>query len=261
VGVRRRRVSQILKGQFAMHVTVIVPISTEGLRNDGELRSLCRNGLTVSGVSLASGPPSIESRVDEAFAIPGMLAAAAQAEKDGAEALVIDCMGDPGLGALREAVDIPVLGVAQTSMAICSSLAHSFGIVTVLSRIAPMLNDRVTLYGHESRYAGCRWVDVPVLDIHKRMDEVQQGLATHALQLVRDGAEAIILGCTGFMGCAEAIRKQLRAEGFVVPVVDPMPTTVSFAAGLVQHGLSHSQLSFPKREVKLYKGYDFLSRR
>jgi len=244
-----------------MHVTVIIPISTVGLRNDDELRSLCRNGLTVSGVSLGSGPPSIESRVDEAFAIPGMIAAAEQAERDGAEALVIDCMGDPGLGALRETVDIPVLGVAQTSMAICASLAHSFGIVTVLGRVAPMLKDLVTLYGHEGRYVGCRWVDVPVLEIHKRLGEVQDGLAKHALQLVRDGAGGIVLGCTGFMGCAEAIRKQLRAEGFEVPVVDPMPTTVSVAATLVQQGLSHSQVSFPKREVKPYKGYDFLSKR
>jgi allantoin racemase len=244
-----------------MHVTVIQPISTKGLRSDDELMSLCRNGLTVSGVSLSAGPTSIESRVDEAFAVPGMISVAEEAEKAGADALVIDCMGDPGLGALRESVEIPVLGVAQTSMAISASLAHSFGIVTVLGRIAPMLNDLVTLYGHERRYVGCRWVDVPVLEIHKRLGDVQKGLAEHALQLVRNGAESIILGCTGFMGCAEAIRKHLRAEGFAVPVVDPMPTTVSFAATIVQQGLSHSQVSFPKREEKLYKGYDFIGKR
>jgi allantoin racemase len=243
-----------------MRITVITPISTEGLRTADALRSVGRSGLTVSGVSLGSGPPSIESRVDEAFAIPGMIAAAEQAEKDGAQALVIDCMGDPGLGALRETVDVPVLGVAQTSMAICASLAHSFGIVTVLNRVAPMFNDLVALYGYEGQYVGYRAVDIAVLEIHQRLDEVQDGLAKHALQLVRDGAAAIILGCTGFMGCAEAIRKRLRAEGFAVPVVDPLPTTVSFAATLIQQGLSHSQVSFPKREVKPYKGYDFLSK-
>jgi allantoin racemase len=244
-----------------MHVTVITPISTEVLRRDAELRSLCREGLTVSGVFLSSGPPSIESRVDDAFAIPGMIAAAEQAEKNGAQALVIDCMADPGLGALRETVEIPVLGVAQTSMALCASLAHSFGIVTVLGRVAPIFHDLATLYGHKERYVGCRWVDIPVLEIHQRLGEVQDGLAQQALQLARDGAESIILGCTGFMGCAEVIRKKLRAEGLVVPVVDPLPTSVSFAATLIQHGLSHSQVSFPKREVKAYKGYDFLCRR
>jgi len=241
-----------------MRVTVIQPITTVGLRTKGELESLCRNGLEVSGVSLQAGPPSIESRVDEAFAVPAMVSIAEQAEKDGAQALVIDCMGDPGLGALRESVQIPVLGVAQTCMAICASLANSFAIVTVLSRAAPLFEELATAYGHEGRYVGCKAIDVPVLEIHERLNEVHDGLAMHALELVRDGAEAIILGCTGFMGCAEAIRLKLRAEGFAVPVVDPMPTTVSFAATLIQNGLSHSQMSFPKHETKPYKGYEFL---
>jgi hypothetical protein len=38
-----------------------------------------------------------------------MTAAAKQAQKAGGEAWVIDGMGDPGLGALRETVDIPLL--------------------------------------------------------------------------------------------------------------------------------------------------------
>ena len=242
-----------------MNVTIIVPITTEGLRSEDELKSLCQPGLTVSGVTLASGPASIESRVDEAFAVPAMIIAAKQAEKDGADALVIDCMGDPGLATLREVVKIPVLGVAQTSMAICATLSHKFGIVTVLGRVAPLFDELVALYGHKDRYAGCRWVDVPVLEIHKRMNEVQAGLAEHALQLVRDGADGIILGCTGFLGCVDVIRKRLLTEGFDVPVLDPIPITVSSAATLIQNGLSHSQVSFPKCEEKRYKGYESFS--
>jgi allantoin racemase len=241
-----------------MRVTIIAPTCTKDLLGEDELKSLSRDGLDVSCTTLAAGPPSIESRVDEAIAVPGMIAAAVQAEKEGAQALVIDCMADPGLGALRESVEIPVLGVAQTSMAICASLASRFGIVTVLGRVAPLFGDLVATYGYESRYAGCRWVDIPVLEIDQRQREVQDGLARHALQLVRDGADAIILGCTGFMGCAEAIRENLRAQGFAVPVIDPLPTTVSFAATLIRHGLSHSQVSFPKRKSKAYQGYDFL---
>jgi len=244
-----------------MRVTVIEPICGGDLCNQGELNHLCRDGLTVSSAPLHTGPPSIESRVDIAFAIPGMIASAEQAQRDGADALVIDCMADPGLGALREAVDIPVLGVAQTSMAVCASLAENFAIITVLGRVAPIFQDLATLYGHGRRYIGCRWVDIPVLEIDKRLDEVQDGLTQHALQLVRDGAASIILGCTGFMGCAEAIRKKLRTEGFSVPVVDPLPTTVSVAAALVQQSLSHSRCSYPKREMKSNKGYDFLSQR
>ena len=34
-----------------------------------------------------------------------------------------------------------------------------------------------------------------------------------------DGAEAIIFGCTGLLGCAEAVRKGLLAKGIDVPVI------------------------------------------
>jgi len=39
-----------------MHISVISVVSTEGLRSDDELRSLCRNGLTVSGRLLGFRP-------------------------------------------------------------------------------------------------------------------------------------------------------------------------------------------------------------
>jgi Asp/Glu/hydantoin racemase len=80
-----------------MHVNVITLCSAERVHSDVVLRSLCGNRLTVSGVRLASGPPSIDSRVDEAFAIPVKIAAAEQAEKGGADALVIDCVLAPEL--------------------------------------------------------------------------------------------------------------------------------------------------------------------
>jgi allantoin racemase len=242
-----------------MHVTVITPILVEGLIDEEQYKNLGGNGLTVSGVSLPFGPRSIESRVDDAFAVPAMIAAAQQAQKDGADALVIDCMDDPGLGALREMVDIPVLGVAQTCMAISTSLAHSFGIVTVIS--GGVFRDLVALYGYDRQFAGCLWVDVPVLELHERMDTVNDEVAQLALRLVREGAASIILGCTGFVGCAAVIRKTLRAEGFEVPVLDPLPTTVSFATTLVKHGLSHSRVSFPKWDAKTYQGYEFLGQR
>lgn len=241
-----------------MHITVITPVVVEGCGLAEDYAQLGDDGVTVSGIAIRSGPASIESRVDDALAVPGMIAAAMEAQKAGSDALVIDCMDDPGLGTLRELVDIPVLGVAQTSMAIATSLAHSFGIVTVIS--GGVFRDLVVLYGYDRQFAGCRWVDFPVLDLHERMAEVQDQVSRLALQMVRDGAASIILGCTGFVGCAPAIRRTLLAEGLDVPVLDPLPTAVSYAAMLVRQGLGHSRLSFPRWDAKPIKGYVFLDR-
>ncbi|MGO8141101.1 hypothetical protein AB9F34_34440, partial [Rhizobium leguminosarum] len=49
-----------------------------------------------------------------------------------------------------------------------------------------------------------------------------------------DGAEALVFGCTGLMGCAFALREGLLAHGIDVPFIDPIPAAVSFAAALVR---------------------------
>jgi allantoin racemase len=111
------------------------------------------------------------------------------------------------------------------------------------SRSAPFLAD---LYGYERQYVGCHSIAVPVLKIHDDVAKVQADLGEAALRLIEDKqAAAILLGCTGFLGCAEAIRKRLAAAGHFIPVIDPVPTTVSIAAALVRNGLAHSQISYP----------------
>ncbi|RAH78788.1 hypothetical protein BO86DRAFT_421317 [Aspergillus japonicus CBS 114.51] len=241
----------------AIKIVIITPVTMDLTFYKPQIDRLCRAGVEVTEISLIVGPASIESRVDEAMAVPGMLAAALQAEKAGAHALVISCMSDPGLSALREAVAIPVVGVAQVSMATAATLAHSFGIVTVLSRIAPILQANAAHCGYERQYVGCRAVEIPVLDVHRRAREVQDGLNRLALELVeQEGAGAVILGCGALLGCAGEIRGFLAERGMAVPVVDPLPTTVAFAVTLVEQGLSHSSVSYPPCQIKSYQGYE-----
>lgn len=230
-------------------IRLLVPITSTSVRTDAHLALMARPGVELSAVFLDSGPISIESRVDEALALPGLVALARQAEAEGIDALVVDCMADPGVAILREAVAIPVLGVAQTAMSMATNLAQSFGIVTVMDRIAPLLADLVSLYGYDRHYVGARGIAMPVLDIEHNMAVVQDGLAAEALILVRDhGAQAIILGCTGFFGCAAAIRASLHAQGYDIPVIDPLPMTTLIAPALVHQGVSHSRIGYPPHD-------------
>ena len=67
-----------------------------------------------------------------------------------------------------------------------------------------------------------------------KIDKLTQELAKASLAAVeQDGAHAIVLGCTGFLGCAEAITQALKAKGHNLPVIDPIPATVCIAAGIV----------------------------
>jgi allantoin racemase len=232
-----------------VHVRVLVPVTSTGLRNAEDLVNVGGPGTVLSSAFIPEGPPSIESRFDEVFSVPWLIALALKAERDGVDAIVIDCMGDPGLGPLREAVGIPVLGVAQTAMSTAAMLAQRFGVVTVLDRTTSMMNELVDLYGFHRHYVGCSPIGIPVLRIHDDPAKVRSDLADAALRLVREKeAAAIILGCTGFLGCAEAIKSRLLEAGYDIPVIDPVPTAVTVAAALAALGLSQSRISYPAFE-------------
>lgn len=240
-----------------IHIRVLVPVSTTAVRDPGDIDHLAQPGVRYSIAFIDAGPSSIESRFDEVFALPSLVSLALQAEADGVDAVVIDCMGDPGLAALREAVAMPVVGVAQTAMATAGSLAHSFGIVSTAPSTEAIFRDLVAIYGHDRHFVGSRPVSVAITDLKTHADELRDSLAENALALVQEQrAGAIILGCTGFFGCAEYIRLHLQKHGYQVPVIDPLPFATLMAAAMVRHGISHSRISYPANSMtKTLKGY------
>ena len=237
-------------------IHVITPIVTTGFRKGDDFKVCERDDLEVTHSMLESGPASIESEFDEALAIPDTIRLAIEAERAGAHAIVIDCMGDPGIASCREAVSIPVLGPCQTSLHVAAMLGHRFSFITVLDRLRGMLDHIVAGYGLTGSYAAFEAVNVPVLDICDDVDKLGRLLAEKAIKTVReDHAGAIVLGCTGFMGLAEVIRAELLKEELDVPVIDAIPLTIRMADALVKCSLSHSKFIYPKPGKKDIVGY------
>jgi allantoin racemase len=238
-------------------IHLITPVITEGLRNIDEIAHLTRPDLRITQTILDRGPASIESEFDEALCVPDTIVKAIEAERAGADAIIIDCLGDPGLRPVREVVKIPVLGPAETSMHLAAMLGQRFSIVTVLDSIKPIARNLARIYGVYEKLASIRVVDIPVLEIHERLDEVQQRLAEAALLAVEhDDADVIILGCTGFLGCAAAIEEHLLAAGHDIPVIDPIPATTCIAEAVVKAGLRHSKRTYAMPRHKKIIGYD-----
>jgi len=238
-------------------IHIITPIITRGIRTEDDSKPYLRPDLEVSYSLLDIGPATIESEVDEALAIPDTIIKAMEAEKAGADAIIIDCMGDPGLNACREAVSIPVIGPCQTATHIASMLGGTFSFITVLERLRPMIRHIISGYGLEKNYASFESVDVPVLDIEECMEALMSGLIDKSIKAVtEDHAGAIVLGCTGFLGCAEAITKGLLAKGINVPVIDPIPLAIHIADTLVKTGLTHSKTIYPFPGKKKRVGFN-----
>jgi allantoin racemase len=232
-----------------MRIYVVVPILKNEILEEityKELEGYKRKDTEINIVSLEKGPASIESAYDEELAAPWILEKVKEAEEKGFDAVIIDCMGDPALDAARELVNIPVIGPAQASMSLASTLGEKFSIVTVLKNVVPLFWRSARKYGFESKLSSVRYVEIPVLEIEKKKAEVEAKLINESKKAIEeDGADVIILGCTGFIGMARKIQETLH-----IPVIDPAPAALKLAESLIDLKLFTSKLAYPKPPLK-----------
>jgi allantoin racemase len=210
------------------------------LESRRKLFGLCSE-TEIDTVGIDKGPASIESRYDEVFAVPEIVRRVKEAEAEGVDACVINCFGDPGVRSSREVVSIPVLGPCESSLLMASSLCDRFSVITVLRSVAGLIRENARIYGLHERLASVRAVDIPVLDLHRDDEGTAAALHEEGRKAIEeDGAEALVLGCTGMSGMAARLGGELGVQ-----VVDPLPAAVKLAETLVSLRLTHSKLAFP----------------
>ncbi|NIO68660.1 MAG: hypothetical protein GTN71_06340, partial [Anaerolineae bacterium] len=193
------------------------------------------------------------------LAVPDILAKVRAAEAEGMDAVIIDCMADPGLSPARELASIPIVGPAQTAMHLAAILAHRFSVLTVLERDIPLIDRLARLYGLESNLASVRPVNIPVLELDRDRERLVEALVEQSARAVaEDGAHIIFFGCTGMMGSAQQVEQALAERGYSVPVIDPSLAALKLAEGLVDMGLSHSKRTYPPPPPKEVVGYPHL---
>ncbi len=213
--------------------------------------------IDVIGRFLKIGPSSVESELDDALAIPGLVQAGLQALNEGAQGILIDCMLDPGLKALRTALTIPVMGTAEISYRLASALGGKFGIIDVCDDTGPMVEAQVRAMGLISSFAGLRSTDLRVEEIEQDHTLTMDRLTAAALQVItKDGAEVIVLGCTEFSHYAAALRQQLLAQGADVPIINPTTLSIGVLAAVVRAGATHSKRTYPSpKSRKTLRGF------
>ncbi|MDL9978666.1 aspartate/glutamate racemase family protein [Microbacterium sp. ASV49] len=230
-----------------MHLRVILPVIGDGfiehVRTEVEAWALPTT--TVSVVSLARGTASIESEYDEALSAPGILDRIEECAVDGVDGVFITCFGDPGVHAAREIIDAPVVGGFEPAVLTALSLGEKVGIITVLPNVLPMIRGLARRYDVDNRIGTIRVVDIPVLGLDGDDGILLDRLEEQAVSAIEAGeADVIILGCTGMLGVADALKARLAGRGFVVPVVDPTAAAVTWIESSVRMGLTPSRLTY-----------------
>jgi Asp/Glu/hydantoin racemase len=126
-------------------------------------------------------------------------------------------------------------------------LSQRFSIVTILPSTLAMQRAHPQTYGIEDDFASIRSIDCPVTQLSDINMVVAKTFEQAMLAVRQDGAQSILLGCTGFVDVAHRVAVLLEeALGVYVPVIDPNHAGFSFLVSLVRMKLRPSRLTYSK---------------
>src|SRR5262249_3963477 len=141
-----------------------------------------------------------------------------------ADAVIVSAFGDPAAEALGEALNRPVVGIAEASMRAAARGGRRFAIVTTTPGLARRISERAAQLGF-----GALLIDTLTTqgDAAARMrspSDLAHSLRELALRAVDElGAQAIIVGGGPLSRVARSLRETLS-----VPIIEPIPEAICY---------------------------------
>ena len=218
-----------------MKLLIINPNTSEAMTEDIRRTILMvkNKEIDIEVIHSDFGAESLESFYDYTLASFGMIRCLKKHVKD-YDGILIACFGDPGLYAIEEISDCPVVGIAEASMGIANLLGAKFSILAASEKASPM----------QARSAGTVAINMSVLDVEQNKEEAIEKLVNAGRIAKNRGAEVLILGCAGMTGISESVEKRLG-----IRVLDPVFIGYSVLEMLVTKNISVGKsglLSTPK---------------
>jgi Asp/Glu/hydantoin racemase len=110
-------------------------------------------------------PPATTTHAITEFRIArNLIRNAVEAEKQGYDAMAITHFQDAGLAEVKSVVEIPVLGLGETTLFHACTLGRKLGLITINPVFIPWHEDQVIRYGLQQRVVGVRAVPATVAD-------------------------------------------------------------------------------------------------
>ena len=96
-----------------------------------------------------------------------------------------------------------------------------WSVVTVLKSVVPMIQDLCRKTGIMDNVASIRDIDTPVLELQDKKVMQSRLLMQIEKAINDDGAQGIVLGCTGMLGLAQDLQNEVSKKNVYIPVIDP----------------------------------------
>lgn len=207
-----------------MRIYAVTPIHVDAeelARRQARYDALCPPGLRVELHDIGPAAPQALDTAEQVRESERLVVDALTAAPGGYDALLPDCVLDPGVGRLEGR--LPVVGLLKLSMGWQVLTGRRAGAVARNAAIADELAERVAAYGWSGSFTGVQVLD---LDVHAIADTGRwNGAVGAALHTLQDaGATSVINGCS-------AVDVPARSSS-AVSVVDP----TAFALRLLAAG-------------------------
>lgn len=184
------------------------------------------------GVTGRTGPPIVGTRSECVIAAQEALALGIE-HAPSCDGVLLAISFDTGLDALREVLDIPVVGMSEAGMSAAMAVSRQFSMLTFGDRAVPLYAELVEHYRWSARCAGVislpqlsqRELEDTRLVIPKLIDKIEEATQTIS-------AESVVLAGAVFAGISDEIRDRVS-----IPIVDGIAAGVHQLRGLHALGL------------------------
>ncbi|MCC0567365.1 MULTISPECIES: aspartate/glutamate racemase family protein [Brevibacillus] len=159
-------------------------------------------------------PKGIYDQETEDIAVPKIIEVAKRLEAKGCQAIGISCAADPALAEVRQAVRVPVIGAGSAAAHQAMAMSRKAGVLTILDDAPPLVKQ---ILG--DAYVGMKRPDGVRTTLDLQTPEGRKNALEAAKWLKEQGAESIVLCCTGFatIGFAKELMERLQ-----LPAMDPI---------------------------------------
>jgi Asp/Glu/hydantoin racemase len=152
------------------------------------------------------------------------------------DGIVVAGFSDVGVDAMKEMLEIPVLGIAESSYHLAALLGHRFSVLIGTAKWTPPKHDYVKALGVEGKVASFR--PYTEWNTNDSFEELKQRLIKVARACIdEDGAEVIVLGGGPLVGYGKLMEAELG-----IPVIDPTLATFKLMESVIDLGHSHSKV-------------------
>ena len=206
---------------------------------DAQLQDCLGDGAVHEIVGI-DPPDTMLHRLTETRCGMRAVANAVAAEADGCDAFLIGHYQDSGLHEARSAVNIPVLGLGETSMLHACTLGQRIGLVTIDPIFIAWHQEQVVRYGLRERVIGVTAMTRLAVEDYVRACQDENAF-THVLEqfehaaepLLAAGAE-VLIPAGGLPALVLSRRQGLEVDG--AAVLNPVPVLAKHGEAAVALG-------------------------